>query len=136
MGERQHVLSAVHCAHRPYRGNGQEIQRAVKKGHKGVVFPAIPMHLREVPHINEPVYDPVWATCQDLAVPVAFMLAPATRAVPGIQGSVARAAAALAALTRPVSSVQVVANFLYSRILMRYPTSRWCLPKAHWPGGV
>ena len=31
-------------------------------------------------------------------------------------------AAALSALTRPVSSVMVVANFLYSRILMRYPT--------------
>ena len=31
-------------------------------------------------------------------------------------------ASALAALTRPVSSVQVVANFLYSRILMRFPT--------------
>jgi hypothetical protein len=31
-------------------------------------------------------------------------------------------ASALAALTRPVSSVQIVANFLYSRILMRFPT--------------
>ena len=43
-----------------------KIQRAVRIGHRGVIFPAIPMELRKVPHINEAVYDPVWATCQDL----------------------------------------------------------------------
>src|SRR5262249_43102210 len=29
-----------------------EIKRATGRGHKGVVFPAAPMHLRDVPHIN------------------------------------------------------------------------------------
>ena len=56
----------------PIAATVQEIQRAVKKGHRGVIFPAIPMHLRDVPHINEPEYDALWATCQDLDVPVCF----------------------------------------------------------------
>ena len=49
-----------------------EVRRAVAKGHRGVVFPAIPMHLRDVPHINEPDYDPLWETCSELQVPVCF----------------------------------------------------------------
>jgi uncharacterized protein len=101
----------------------QEIQRAVKKGHKGVIFPAIPMHLRDVPHINEPVYEPLWATCQDLGVPVCFHAGSSTRVqFPAYKDLSPGLAAALSALTRPVSSVMVVANFLYSRILMRDPT--------------
>ena len=46
-----------------------EIRRAVAKGHKGVIYPASPMELRSVPHINEPAYDPLWATCQELGCP-------------------------------------------------------------------
>jgi predicted TIM-barrel fold metal-dependent hydrolase len=106
----------------PIEATVQEIRRAVQKGHRGVIFPAVPMHLRDVPHINEPVYDPLWETCQELQIPVCFhagfskqMQFPAYADLsPGL-------AAALAALTRPVSTVPVVANFLYSRILMRYP---------------
>ena len=101
----------------------QEIRRAVAKGHKGVVFPSVPEHVRAgSPHINEPDYEPIWQACQELNVPVCFhagcskeMQFPAYHNLsPGL-------AASLEAITRPISSVQVVANFLYSRILMRYP---------------
>ena len=106
----------------PIQTTVQEIRRAVDKGHRGVVLPAAPMLLRDLPHINEPDYDPVWQICQDLRVPVCFHAGfskdiqfPAYPALsPGL-------AASLEAMTRPISSVQVVANFLYSRILMRYP---------------
>src|SRR5687767_13735402 len=47
-----------------------EIERAVGRGHRGVIFPSIPMHLRDVPHINEPEYDPIWAACESLGVPL------------------------------------------------------------------
>jgi predicted TIM-barrel fold metal-dependent hydrolase len=106
----------------PIDATVQEIRRAVAKGHKGVVFPAVPMHLRDVPHINEPDYDPIWQTCQDLQVPVCFHSGSSKEmqfpAYPGLSPGLA---ASLEALTRPISSVQVVANFLYSRILLRYP---------------
>jgi predicted TIM-barrel fold metal-dependent hydrolase len=101
----------------------KEIRRAVAKGHKGVIYPAVPMLLREVPHINEPDYDPLWATCQELQVPVCFHAGASSQIqFPAYDELSPGLASALAALTRPVSSVQIVANFLYSRILMRFPT--------------
>jgi predicted TIM-barrel fold metal-dependent hydrolase len=106
----------------PVEATVNEIKRAVAKGHRGVVYPSVPMMLRDVPHINEPVYDPIWATCQDLDVPVCFH-AGATRAIqfPPYPGFSPELSAAMEAITRPVSSVLVVANFLYSRILFRFP---------------
>src|SRR5215475_11024388 len=106
----------------PIEATVNEIKRAVAKGHRGVVLPAVPMMLRDVPHINEPVYDPIWATCQDLDIPVCFHSG-ATRAIqfPPYTGFSPELSAAMEAITRPVSSVLVVANFLYSRILFRFP---------------
>jgi predicted TIM-barrel fold metal-dependent hydrolase len=106
----------------PIEATVAEIRRAVAKGHKGVVYPGVPMLLRDVPHINEPVYDALWAICQELEVPVCFHAGASPKMqFPAYQDLSPGQAAALAALTRPVSSVQLVANFLYSKILMRYP---------------
>ena len=99
-----------------------EIQRAVAKGHKGVIYPASPMELRAVPHINEPAYDPLWATCQELGVPLCFhaggsgkiQMRPGDSFTPAV-------AAAFGGVIRSVSSVAVVANFLLSRVLDRFP---------------
>jgi len=106
----------------PVEAAVSEIKRAVGLGHRGVVMPSVPMMLRKVPHINEPVYDPIWATCQELAVPICFHSG-ATRDIqfPPYAGFSPELAAAMEAITRPVSSVLVMANFLFSRILDRFP---------------
>jgi uncharacterized protein len=107
----------------PIDATVKEVRRAVAKGHRGVIYPAVPMLLREVPHINEPDYDPLWATCQELQVPICFHAGASSQIqFPAYTDLSPGLASALAALTRPVSSVQIVANFLYSRILMRFPT--------------
>jgi predicted TIM-barrel fold metal-dependent hydrolase len=102
-----------------------ELRRSVARGHRGLVYPATPMMIRDVPHINEPDYDPIWAACQELDVPVCFH-AGASRAIqfPAYEGFSPGLAAAMEAITRPASSVLVVANFLYSRVLTRYPGLR------------
>jgi len=99
-----------------------EVKRAVGKGHRGVVLPSVPMLLREVPHINEPVYDPFWAVCQELEVPVCFH-AGASRKIqfPPYASFSPQIASAMEAITRPVSTVLVMANFLFARILDRFP---------------
>lgn len=99
-----------------------EIKRAVKKGHKGVIYPASPMELRHVPHINDAAYDPLWATCQDLGVPLCFhaggsakiQMSPGAAFKPAV-------AAAFSDVVRSVSSIAVVANFLLARVLDRFP---------------
>jgi predicted TIM-barrel fold metal-dependent hydrolase len=106
----------------PIAATVSEIKRAVAKGHRGVVMPSVPMMLREVPHINEPAYDPVWATCQELEVPVCFHSG-ASRGIefPPYPGFSPRIAAAMKGITQPVSTVLVLANFLFARIMTRFP---------------
>ena len=99
-----------------------EIKRAVTKGHRGVIFPAVPMDLRDVPHVAGPEYDPVWATCAQLDVPLCLHAG----ASPGLQYAPYSALApvladALNAVTKPVSSVFVLGLFLFSRVLLRHP---------------
>jgi predicted TIM-barrel fold metal-dependent hydrolase len=99
-----------------------EIERAVSKGHKGVIYPAIPMHLRKVPHINEPEYERIWKCCEELQVPVCFhagsspqvRLSAHDRIPPKLRD-------ALDAVTRPASAVFEFSNLLLSRILLRHP---------------
>lgn len=106
----------------PVEATVREIERCVKKGHKGVVFPALPMDLADVPHVSEPDYDPVWAACEDLNVPLCLHAgsSPTLRYEP-YAGLAPNLAEALEAVTRPVSSVYVLGLYLFSRILLRHP---------------
>jgi predicted TIM-barrel fold metal-dependent hydrolase len=106
----------------PVENAVNEARRAIGRGHKGVIFPSSPMELREVPHINEPVYDPLWRACEELAVPLCFHsgASPKIQMRPGETFSPALAAA-FRDTVRSVSSIAVFANFLFSRILYRFP---------------
>jgi predicted TIM-barrel fold metal-dependent hydrolase len=101
----------------------KEIRRSVAKGHKGVVFPAVPWHLRaSLPHINEAYYDPIWAVCEELEVPICMhtgssekiQFRPYAGQSQGIQQAVN-------AITRPVSGGKYLPNLLFSGILDRHP---------------
>jgi predicted TIM-barrel fold metal-dependent hydrolase len=99
-----------------------EIRRAVALGHKGVVYPASPMELKDVPHINESDYDPLWTVCAELEVPLCFH----SGASPKIQMQAGEdftpaAMRAFGGIVRSVSSIAVLANFLFSRVLYRFP---------------
>lgn len=99
-----------------------EIRRAVAMGHRGVVFPSVPHDLREVPHVADADYDPIWSVCEELGVPLCLHAG----ASPGLQNALppelsqARTEA-LEEVQRPVSSVYVLNLFLFSRILLRHP---------------
>jgi predicted TIM-barrel fold metal-dependent hydrolase len=99
-----------------------EIRRAIAMGHKGVIYPSNPMELRDVPHINDTAYDPLWAACQELEVPICFHAgAAAGIQIPPYDGYAPAVADAFAAIARPASSVSVLVNLLISKILMRFP---------------
>jgi predicted TIM-barrel fold metal-dependent hydrolase len=99
-----------------------EVRRAVGRGHRGVILPPIPSDLRDLPHVNDAAWDPLWATCAELGVPLCFYGGAAERVQLQPHASYSPAlAGALEALTRPVSSVFILINFLLSRILVRHP---------------
>jgi predicted TIM-barrel fold metal-dependent hydrolase len=108
-----------------------EIRRAVAKGHRGVVFPSLPMHLRDVPHVSGPEYDPVWAVCEELQVPLCLHAgaSPELQYVPpaGLDPALAQA---LDAVTRPVASVFVISLLSFSRVLVRHPRLRVVLAES------
>ena len=100
----------------------KEIRRAVGNGHRGVIYPAVPMELRDVPHINDSVYDPLWKVCCELNVPICFHAgSSAAIQVPPYEGYSPTVAAAFQSITRPVSTVSVLVNLLISKILLRFP---------------
>jgi uncharacterized protein len=100
----------------------KEVRRCVVNGHRGVIYPSIPMELRGVPHINDSVYDPLWATCQELNVPICFHAGASSKIqIPAYPGYSAPLAAAFQSIARPASSVSVLVNLLISKILMRFP---------------
>jgi predicted TIM-barrel fold metal-dependent hydrolase len=106
----------------PIEAAVQEIRRAVARGHRGVIYPSVPMELRKVPHINDAVYDPLWATCEELQVPICFHAGASTAIqIPAYEGYSPALAGAFQAITRPASSVSVLVNLLISKILMRFP---------------
>lgn len=99
-----------------------EIRRSVANGHRGVIYPSVPMELRELPHINDAAYDPLWSACQELGVPLCFHAgASAAIQIPAYEGYSPTLAAAFQAITRPASTVSVLVNLLISKILMRFP---------------
>jgi predicted TIM-barrel fold metal-dependent hydrolase len=115
----------------PPEAAAEEIRRAVTLGHRGVVFPSVPMFLRDVPHIGDAAYDPVWAACEELGVPLCLhaWASPQLQYQPLPDLSPARAEA-LNAVTRPVSSVFVIAAFSFSRVLLRHPRLRVVLAES------
>jgi predicted TIM-barrel fold metal-dependent hydrolase len=102
-----------------------EIRRAVGRGHKGVVMPPVPRHLRELPHINDAYYDPIWRTCEELSVPLCFHAGgSAEMQLPAYGGFSPAIAAAFDAVARPASAVPIVSNLIVSRVLERFPILR------------
>jgi predicted TIM-barrel fold metal-dependent hydrolase len=100
----------------------KEARRAVANGHKGVICPAVPMELRAVPHINDSIYDPLWATCQELEVPICFHAGSSTTIqIQPDESYSPPLATAFQAITQSASIVSVLVNLLISRIPLRFP---------------
>ena len=106
----------------PAEATVAEIERAVAKGHKAVIFPSLPMHLRQVPHVSGPEYDPVWKICAELDVPICLHAGASPELqYPPSAGLNPVLAEALNAVTKPVSNVFVLSLYCFSRVLLRHP---------------
>jgi predicted TIM-barrel fold metal-dependent hydrolase len=106
----------------PIEAAVKEIRRAVARGHRGIIFPAEPIHLRNLPHINSEYYDPVWAACQELDVALCFHAGSAPELqFPMAPNMAPELAAAFQSVARPASAVLDLTNILFSGILLRFP---------------
>ena len=96
-----------------------EIERSVKKGHRGVVWHGAP-EVFGLPHFNDRQWDPVYQTCSDLGIPLCLHIGqvPILPAWPGYDD---RTRIAMGS-TRSISShMQILTNVLFSGVLDRFP---------------
>jgi uncharacterized protein len=107
-----------------------ELERAAGRGHRGLVFPALPMFLRDAPEVSDERFGPLWDACASLGLPVALHsgCTPLIQA-PAYRGFAPRVAAALDAVNRPFSSALVLANVLLSQMLVPYPRLQVVFPE-------
>ena len=103
-----------------------EAERAAKTGHKGIVMLAEPRQTNKVlKHFNDPYWDPLWAVCQDLGIPVHWHAGGGLRLfMPPWSGYTRNESQAQAANVM-FTQAQFLPNVIFSGVLDRYPLLKW-----------
>jgi predicted TIM-barrel fold metal-dependent hydrolase len=96
-----------------------EIYRAVKRGHKALVWHGAP-HVLGLKHFNDPYWYPVFEACCDLDVPLCLH-STALPALPAWASLQDGARTALQVSMTFVSHMEIVSNILYSGLFERFP---------------
>jgi len=104
-----------------------EVQRAVQKGHRGIVMLVEPsQNLEGLKHFNDPYWDPLWATCQDLNVPIHWHAGGGLRlSMPRWSGYSRNQEQAVGHSGGFSVQAQFIPNLIFSGVLDRYPRSKW-----------
>ena len=116
----------------PYLGTiesaAQEVGRAVKKGHRGVVMLAEPSTTRPgLKHFNDTWWDPLWATCQDLGVPIHWHSSAGLNkiSIPRWKGYTPNQGQAMGPAGSFSTQAQFIPNLIFSGVLDRFPKLKW-----------
>ncbi|MGH8057918.1 MAG: amidohydrolase family protein, partial [Candidatus Entotheonellia bacterium] len=104
-----------------------EVQRAVKKGHRGIVMLAEPsMSKKGLHHFNESYWDPLWAVCQDLDIPIHWHAGAGLRlSIPRWKGYSRNQEQAMGPAGGFSLQAQFIPNLIFSGVLDRYPRLKW-----------
>ena len=104
-----------------------EVQRAVHKGHRGIVMLVEPsQNLEGLKHFNDPYWHPLWATCQDLNVPIHWHAGGGLRlTMPRWSGYSRNQEQAVGPSGGFSVQAQFIPNLIFSGVLDRYPRLKW-----------
>jgi predicted TIM-barrel fold metal-dependent hydrolase len=104
-----------------------EVQRAMHKGHRGIVMLAEPSQsLAGLKHFNDPYWDPLWAACQELDVPVHWHAGAGLRiSMPRWKGYTRNQEQAMGPSGSFSMQAQFIPNLIFSGVLDRYPRLKW-----------
>jgi predicted TIM-barrel fold metal-dependent hydrolase len=105
----------------------KEAERAVKKGHRGLVMLAEPSRTRPgLTHFNDPWWDPLWATCQDMEVPIHWHSGAGLRvSIPRWTGFTPNQGQAMGPAGGFSTQAQFIPNLIFSGVLDRFPRLKW-----------
>ncbi len=106
-----------------------EVERAVRKDHRGIVVFAEPsMVMDGLKHFNDPYWDPLWAVCQELEIPVHIHDAGGlgrSISFPLWAGYTENQRHAMLTVPSGVFPSLVMPNLIFSGILDRYPNLKF-----------
>lgn len=100
-----------------------EVVYSAKRGHRGAIMTSAPDQ-RGLPYFNDRYWDPLWATAQDLGIPINFHGSGGARRmrVDLMNGTSTRRARALTGSIGFNLQAQYMSNFLFSGVFDRFPS--------------
>lgn len=101
-----------------------EMERSVKRGHKGAIMTALPWHVRKgLPHLYTDPWNPLWAKAVELDVPICWHSGGYPHSLAELYSGWGEARlSAFDSVRQPVSSNTILTYFLFSPIPERFPT--------------
>lgn len=109
----------------------REIERAAAAGHRGVNL--VGQMPDSLPHIIDPYWYPVWATCQELELPIHFHGSAGLSTGSSVRkwsGYSPRQAHSAQTATSAVTPAQIIPQFIFSGITERFPGLKCAFPEA------
>ncbi len=106
-----------------------EVERAATMGHRGIVMLALPSLLvKELAHISDPYWYPLWEACQDAELPIHLHAsAGLARKITFPEWEGYSPYQQHAAFTVPTAAwpAQIIPNIIFSGIAYRFPRLKW-----------
>ena len=106
-----------------------EVERAVKKGHRGIIMLAQPgITKKGLKHFNDPFWQPLWSLCQDLDVPIHWHGSAGLAsllAVPRWKGFSRNQFHTVSTSRLCATPAQLIPNLILSGLLDKYPRLNW-----------
>ena len=106
-----------------------EVQRAIKKGHRGVIMLAQPgITKKGLKHFNDPFWEPLWSACQDLDAPIHWHGSSGLAsllAVPRWKGFSRNQSHTVSTSRLCATPAQLIPNLIFSGLLDKYPRLNW-----------
>jgi predicted TIM-barrel fold metal-dependent hydrolase len=106
-----------------------EVERSVKRGHRGVVMLAEPAFTkRGLKRMNDRFWEPLWACCQDLNIPIHWHGSAGLTeqlSLPRWRGFSKREFHTVSTSRLCATPAQLIPNLFFSGILDRYPHLKW-----------
>jgi uncharacterized protein len=106
-----------------------EVKRAARMGHRGIVMFALPsLMVKELPHISDPFWYPLWEVCQETELPIHLHAsAGLARKMTFPEWDGYTAYEQHAAFTVPTAAwpAQIIPNTIFSGIAYRFPKLKW-----------
>ena len=106
-----------------------EVERSVKRGHRGVVMLAEPAFTQKgLKRMNDPFWEPLWACCQALGIPLHWHGSAGLTeqlSLPKWNGFTKREFHTVSTSRLCATPAQLIPNLIFSGILDRHPKLKW-----------